>query len=384
MRRSNSRLLTALVASMPLSGCGVGNSAPAQAAPPQAQGATTVTETNCGGPGGGRGDSASVVAAVLAFRDSLPATLRAKLEHPLTRATAIGWSNLPIGIVPRAGVRLGDLDSTQNAAARRLVAAAVSACGLRMFDEVRLADQDLSAVDVRGIGWGAGNYYISILGSPSEQTPWMLQVGGHHLAYNLTFNGREAGATPLFFGTEPLRFTADGIEHEPLRAQSAAMSALASAVAGHPEAHLSGTFTDVVKGVVLSFPPGKPPVGGTDTGYPQSYPQGTLDRGILYGALTSAEQQRVRVALESYASLPGESLTRKLIDAYEAPGALAATYVGYAGATDLGTRGAYVRIDGPRIWMEFVVQPGIANPEKVHYHALWRDKTSDYGGEARQ
>ena len=38
----------------------------------------------------------------------------------------------------------------------------------------------------------------------------MLQLGGHHLAYNFTFNGHVAGATPLFFGTEPIRFEMQG------------------------------------------------------------------------------------------------------------------------------------------------------------------------------
>ena len=40
-----------------------------------------------------------------------------------------------------------------------------------------------------------------------------------------------------------------------------------------------------------------------------------------------------------------------------------------------------MRIDGPRIWMEFVVQTAVADQTKLHYHALWRDKQSDYGGE---
>ena len=60
------------------------------------------------------------------------------------------------------------------------------------------------------------------------------------------------------------------------------------------------------------------------------------------------------------------------------------TYVGYAGATELSAKGSYVRIDGPRVWMELVVQPAIAHPEELHYHALWRDKQSDYGGEVRR
>jgi hypothetical protein len=67
--------------------------------------------------------------------------------------------------------------------------------------------------------------------------------------------------------------------------------------------------------------------------------------------------------------------------AYQDPQAFEATYVGFSGSPDLGSKGSYVRIDGPRLWMEFVVQPAIAEPATLHYHALWRDKQSDYGGE---
>ena len=102
-----------------------------------------------------------------------------------------------------------------------------------MLDDIRVADNVLKAVDERKIGWDGGNYFMSILGTPSESKPWMLQIGGHHLAYNFTFNGSGEGATPLFFGTEPIRFNAAGIEYEPLAAQSAAMSNLAQALAKH-------------------------------------------------------------------------------------------------------------------------------------------------------
>ena len=89
----------------------------------------------------------------------------------------------------------------------------------------------------------------------------------------------------------------------------------------------------------------------------------------------------MRTALETYTALPGQAISQPLVQAYESPAALADTFVGYAGATDLSAKGSYVRIDGPRIWMEFVVQPAIAIPTDLHYHALWRDKLSDYGGE---
>ena len=335
----------------------------------------------CPGPSTGNGQVQAVVTAIEAFQKTLTAGQRTLLERPLERESAIRWSNLPVGIVPRAGLRLGDLDEKQEHAARRVASAALSACGLKMLDDIRVADDFLKLADTRKIGWDGGNYYMSILGAPSGKKPWMLQIGGHHIAYNLTFNGSRDGATPLFFGSEPIHFNMGGTDYEPLVVQSAAMSNLARALATHPEAKLSGTFTDVVKGVVVEIVPGKPPTGGTDTGFPLSYPTGKTDRGIPYDALSSEEQALVRKALESYASLPGAAITQPLVAAYESPVALAETYVGYAGKPDLSAEGSYVRIDGPRIWMELIVQPAVADRTKLHYHALWRDKQSDYGGE---
>src|SRR5215470_17783738 len=187
----------------------------------------------------GSGESAPVATAAVAFRNTLSSAQRAQLDQPLSRATATRWSNLPVGIVPRIGVRIGDLDARQAGALRTLLTAALSACGLKLYDEIRLADDSLVPLDTHHIGWGGGNYYVAFLGTASAQKPWILQSGGHHLAYNFTFNGPEAGATPLFFGTEPIRFEAAGATHEPLQAQSTAMAALAGALATHPEAHLS-------------------------------------------------------------------------------------------------------------------------------------------------
>ena len=322
-----------------------------------------------------------ILSAVAQLHAALTPAQLALLDRPLTRDSATRWSNLPVGIVPRAGLRLGDLDDAQTAAARRVFETVLSACGLKLLDDVRHADDFLTPADARHLGWSGENYYLSVLGAPSAKTPWMLQLGGHHLAYNFTFNGQQPGATPLFFGTEPIRFELQGVRYEPLDAQSRAMRDLATAVAAHPEARLSGTFTDVVKGVQMIAVPGKMPTGGVDSGFPQTYPTGTSDRGVAYSKLSGAQQTLVRAALHSYASLPGDAISAPLVKVYESAAALQQTYVGFSGATDLSARGSYVRIDGPRIWMEFVVQPAVGNAAENHYHALWRDKQADYGGE---
>jgi uncharacterized protein DUF3500 len=334
---------------------------------------------NCDSRVGGKIEP--ILSAIAQLHSALTPAQLQLLERPLTRESATRWSNLPVGIVPRAGLRLGDLDATQAAAARRVFQTVLSACGLKLLDDVRRADDFLTPADARHLGWSGENYYLSVLGDPSAKAPWMLQLGGHHLAYNFTFNGRQPGATPLFFGTEPIRFELRGVEYEPLDAQSRAMRDLATAVAAHPEARLSGTFTDVVKGVQMIAVPGKMPTGGVDSGFPQTYPTGSSDRGVAYSKLSVGQQALVRAALHSYASLPGDAISDPLVKVYESAAALQQTYVGFSGATDLSARGSYVRIDGPRIWMEFVVQPAVGNSAENHYHALWRDKQADYGGE---
>ena len=232
-------------------------------------------DSPCPTSSGENGQARSVIAAIQAFEKTLDASQLALLERPLTRDSAIRWSNLPIGVVPRAGLRLGDLDAKQSDAAHRVAAAALSACGLKLFDEVRTADDFLMEVDKRKIGWSGANYYMSVLGTPSEKTPWMLQMGGHHIAYNFTFNGGHEGATPLFFGSEPIRFSYKGTDYEPLTAQSTAMAQLATALAAHPEAKLSGTFTDVVKGVVVVPVPGKCPAAAPTRDFRRPIPRAT-------------------------------------------------------------------------------------------------------------
>jgi len=345
--------------------------------------AQTVTTPPCT-PTLGSGAAADVATAVAALRTMLTQDQLAAFERPLDLHSAIQWSNLPDGIVKRTTLRMGNLEPKQAAAARQVMETALSACGLAMLDEIRLADDFLERVDSRHIGWTSANYFIAVLGNPGGKTPWILQFGGHHLAYNFTFNGRLPGATPMFLGTEPIRFEMKGAMHEPLPVQSTAMSRLAIAIAPHPEAKLSGTFTDVVKGVVMKVEPGQMPTGGTDTGFPQSYPAGKNDRGIEVGALTKEQRALVRAAIDSFATLPGAKIAAALRTAYESPEAFNQTYVGYAGSPDLSTLGSYVRIDGPRVWMELVVQKAVASPAELHYHALWRDKQSDYGGETGQ
>ncbi len=329
--------------------------------------------------GGGDGQAALVADKAMGFAALLDERQRTTLQQDLNYQNAIKWSNLPISI-PRLGVKFGDLDATQAAAARGVIAAAMSSCGLKVFDELRLADS-VAGPHVPRFNLKPENFFIAFLGKPSATSPWMLKLSGHHLAYNITFNGRHPGATPLFDGVEPERFTIGDRTYEPLKSQSVAMSSLAQAVSVYPEAKLAGTFNDLVKSVVFTLRVGAPPLGGHDTAYPQTYPTGPESRGVRYGKLTRDQQRLVAAAVESYLELPGRAMTAPLRQHYFDAAALADTYIGISGSPDLKKAGSYIRIDGPRVWIELVVQDGVAFTNEVHFHTIWRDKVADYGGE---
>jgi hypothetical protein len=199
----------------------------------------------------------------------------------------------------------------------------------------------------------------------------MLQLGGHHIAYNIVYNGNYVSGSPMFDGVEPVSWTdSGGATHAPLETQRAAMYDLQAAVSSISDAKLSGSFDDVLMGASSST--------GHDTNYPQTYP--TSGRGVLVSSLSSDQQKLVKVAIEAWVDCLPEDIADQLLLLYESDTNLASTYVGYAGTAGLTTQGSYIRIDGPRVWIEFVVQNGVAYPSGIHYHTIWRDKTADYGG----
>src|SRR5262245_34559368 len=68
-------------------------------------------------------ETTKAVAAANAFLDKLDAQQRGKVLFPYDSGKKPSWSNLPVTMVPRNGVRLGDLTKAQHAAALDAVAA---------------------------------------------------------------------------------------------------------------------------------------------------------------------------------------------------------------------------------------------------------------------
>src|SRR5262245_56469787 len=154
---------------------------------------------------GGDQDIANAVAKANAFLDTLDAQQRGKVLLEFDSAKKPSWSNLPVTMVPRNGLRLGELTQPQRAAALEALAAVLSKQGFQKVIDIMNADDQL----VKGNNanrFGTENYYVAVFGTPSATKPWMLQFGGHHLGINVTVVGQDSVVTPTHTGAQPDSF----------------------------------------------------------------------------------------------------------------------------------------------------------------------------------
>jgi hypothetical protein len=315
--------------------------------------------------------SAAAYTSAMAFYNTLSTTQQTTVQLAWSLDAARKWSNLPAAMVARNGVTWGSLSTAQKTAATALITTALGDTGNTLQVGMQAADDYLSA-NGGGTSYGNGLYYIAFLGTPSSTGFWMLQLTGHHLTFNIAFNGSYKSPTPLFLGIEPKgSFTQSGVTYDPMAAQRVAMSSLGGALTAYSGAKLSGTYADILFGANGS--------GSIDNTCPRAY-SGVTEHGLLYSSLSATDQALVQTAIKSYVNTQATEYADDLLSAYLGGSALAQTYVAYSGSGTVTTNGNYFRIEGPRLWIEFSVQKGVIFSSDIHYHTIWRDKVGDYGG----
>ena len=318
--------------------------------------------------------ASKVVCLANAFLATLTTAQQATVVLTLNLTNAKRWSNLPCGVSCRNGLAFSSLTATQLAAAKAVAAAAFGTSSGEGYDEF---SQIMAADDYLGqtaSGYSSGNYIIAFLGTPSTTGKWMLQIGGHHYAQNITYDaGSVTSITPLHQGVEPKgSFTLSGTTYSgPLESEHTAMQEMLGSFTSTElaSAKISSTFSDC-----LMVP------GSTTNTFP------TTKQGIKVSALSSAAQAKVLAAMMPWINDVDATAAAAFTTIYQ--NELADTYVTYASNTSavagtassfLTTNTDYVRIDGPSVWIEFICQTGVVL-SGIHYHTVMRDHTRDYIG----
>ena len=307
----------------------------------------------------------TIVAGANAFLNSLDPSQRTKVLFDFNDAAQrVKWSNLPTTMVPRDGLKMGDLTDTQRKAAMALLAATLSKRGYQKVLDIMAGDETLKASGGGGRAmFGRDLFYISILGKPSVTDPWMLQFGGHHLALNITIAGRggvggEGILTPSLTAAQPAKFTLDGKTVRPLGAENDKAFALINALdeGQRRQAILNYKVADLVLG------PGQD--GKT-----------IQPEGIKGSALSAAQQAMLLDLAGEWAGIVNERAAAARMA--ELKSNLADTWFAWSGPTTNGMP-AYYRIQGPTVVIEYAPQPLGGDPT-MHIHTIYRDPTNDYG-----
>jgi hypothetical protein len=323
---------------------------------------TTATTTTCASTG-----VAQIVCLTEAFKATLSSTQLATTQLTYSKTNAQKWSNLPAGLSARIGINLGTLNTTQLTAFRNLMVAVLAQNVTNEgYDEMMgnlVADDYLNTIG-GGSDYGAGNYYLSILGTPSTTGLWSILFTGHHYTQPYTFNaGAITGVTPAFRGVEPqAAVTAANRTYQAFEQERVAFAAMLTGLstAEQTTAKLSGTFSDLVLGP------------GQDSKFP------TTKVGLQVGSLSSDKQTLVLNAIKLYVNDLDATTAATILAKYTSE--LANTYIAYSGTSAMSSQNDYVRLDGPSVWIEFSYQGGVIIKNTPHSHSVWRDHTSDYGG----
>jgi hypothetical protein len=305
--------------------------------------------------------TSKIVASANGFLSSLDDGQRSKVLFDFNDAAQrVKWSNLPTTMVPRAGLKMGDLSAPQRRAAMDLLASMLSKRGYEKVLAIVEGDEVL-----KGAGSGRGSpmfgrdlYYISILGRPSATDPWMLQFGGHHLALNITMVGRDGILTPSHTAAQPAKYTVDGKTVRPLGAENDKAFALINALDEGQRKHaiLNYKVADLVLG------PGKD--GKT-----------IQPEGIQCSAMNASQQAMLLDLVAEWAGIVHEQAAA--VRMAEIKENMSATWFAWSGPTTNGMP-AYYRIQGPTLVIEYAPQPLGGDPT-MHIHTIYRDPTNDYG-----
>jgi hypothetical protein len=316
-----------------------------------------------------RDATSRAVAAADAFLATLDQSQRAKANIDLNEKTRTVWSNLPSGIqmqvgaTERNGLKLANMNATQEKAALALVSTVLSREGYQKAMEIVDADQVLETRSAptrkpgASVRFGRGEYYVSILGKPSTSDMWMLQFGGHHLAINVTFAGRQNVLTPTHTGAQPATYTVDGKTVRPLGDENDKAFALINALT--PEQQKQAILGVDVRNLVLG---------------PGADGKTIAPEGVKASTLAPAQRTMlVELAREWVGILGDEAAAAKM---KEIQSGIADTYFAWAGPTTNG-KGAYFRIQGPAVFIEYAPQ-GAGDNNVDHIHTIYRDPTNDY------
>lgn len=312
-------------------------------------------------PAGIVASTTAAAKAAQTFLDSLDDAKRSKATFAYNDdKQRANWSNLPVTMVPRAGVKFGELNADQREKLLAVLAATFSPMGYQKLVEIVNGDEALkfSPGNPPNLMFGSDEFYVSFLGKPSATAPWMMQFGGHHLAVNITLAGERGVLTPSLTAAQPATYTLNGKTIRPLGAENDLAFTLVNSL--NPEQKSSATLGSKFRDLVLG---------------PGQDGKKIAPEGVKVSTFSEMQKKQLVELADQWVGILSDGAAKaKLAEIREH---LNETYFAWSGPTTPGSA-AYFRIQGPTVHIEYAPQNLGGNPVN-HIHTIYRDPSNDYG-----
>lgn len=312
----------------------------------------------------GQASAQAALAGAQAFLATFDQAHRQAFSFELQAQQRRGWSNLPAGLVERAGISVGELDKAQRKLLFDFLSASLGRQGYQQVMNIMAAEAFLST-DARAtrLKWAPQNYWLSFYGEPLAGQPWGWQFGGHHLALNIAIDDNNVESmSPSFIGTEPAVFSYQGVDYEAVidmhrvayrvyQALNSAQKQVAEKVS-IPEDILTGPGND---GVI-------PPL-----------------KGLNVAQMEESQKVLLLEAIKQWVSVqPEENAAPRMA---QIQSQLDQTYFAWVGNTQVNSP-SYMRIQGPSLIIELLSTGGNVGQSASglgHYHTIYRNPLNEYG-----
>jgi hypothetical protein len=286
------------------------------------------------------------------------------------------WTNLPIGLQKRHGIRYGHLSENSKIAFHHLLTTLFSSQGYLKTTSIMVLDDVLNEVykeayerklipdevyqEIRALNWDYGNYFIAIWGEPNLQDPWGLKFEGHHISINLSVVGGEVSLTPLFLGTDPAEVAIS--KYSGLRVLSKEEDyGLLFINSLNEEQKQIATLSQEVPGDIITNPSNNQRI--------------TEYQGIKASELTTEQKDILMMLIKEYINNLEHAKSHKYLSKIEESG-INEIYFAWIGSYKIREPNYYI-INGPDFIIEYD-NVGFNN-DGNHIHSIWREKGNDFG-----
>jgi hypothetical protein len=310
------------------------------------------------------------------FLASLTESQRESMNFDFRNESRTKWTNLPVGMMPRKGVKIGEFSAESKVALHHVFTTVLSSQGylkvtgimtlddiLNMIYKDRLDKGEISENQYKrmmDLDWERDNFFVSFYGTPDLKEPWGINIGGHHIGFHITAGDGDFSMTPLFLGTDPSEVLTT--EYAGLRVLSKEEDygfLFISALNEAQKAKATQTI-ETPKDIVTS--PDRPQMI-------------TKYSGIKASELNSSQKELLEVVIKEYINNLNFGKAKEAFSKIEAAG-FDNIYFSWIGSYEPHQNHYYV-INGPTFLIEYD-NAGFQS-KADHIHCIYREKGNDFG-----